>query len=300
MPSSQKFHFISGLPRSGSTLLSALLRQNPKFHADISSPVSGLIQGMISQFSAGSEFASLITPQQREDLLNGVFDSYYKDHTEDVIFDTNRSWNAQLPDLMKIHPDSKVICLVRNVAWVMDSLERQYRDNSFENTLLFSDPATRSTVYTRVESLANANSLVGYPWHALREACYSEYADRLVLVDYDLLTGRPAEVMGLLYEFLGEEPFAHDFENVEFSSPEFDANLGVNSLHQVHPKVQPMPRESLLPPDLFEKYASLSFWQNLPQSRAFRIVSDAEISPGGDVSNVSSVKGAPDHTQHTA
>ncbi|MBU0835751.1 MAG: sulfotransferase, partial [Gammaproteobacteria bacterium] len=27
------YHFISGLPRSGSTLLAALLRQNPRFHA---------------------------------------------------------------------------------------------------------------------------------------------------------------------------------------------------------------------------------------------------------------------------
>jgi sulfotransferase len=25
-------HFISGLPRSGSTLLAAILRQNPRFH----------------------------------------------------------------------------------------------------------------------------------------------------------------------------------------------------------------------------------------------------------------------------
>jgi hypothetical protein len=30
-------HFISGLPRSGSTLLAAILRQNPHFHATISS-----------------------------------------------------------------------------------------------------------------------------------------------------------------------------------------------------------------------------------------------------------------------
>ncbi|MBD9680249.1 sulfotransferase, partial [Pseudomonas sp. PDM18] len=35
----QNFHFISGLPRSGSTLLSAILLQNPRFHAGMSSPV---------------------------------------------------------------------------------------------------------------------------------------------------------------------------------------------------------------------------------------------------------------------
>jgi sulfotransferase len=35
-------HFISGLPRSGSTLLAAILRQNPRFHSGMSSPVGAL------------------------------------------------------------------------------------------------------------------------------------------------------------------------------------------------------------------------------------------------------------------
>jgi hypothetical protein len=33
-------HFISGLPRSGSTLLAALLRQNPRFEAGMSGPLA--------------------------------------------------------------------------------------------------------------------------------------------------------------------------------------------------------------------------------------------------------------------
>lgn len=36
-------HFISGLPCSGSTLLSGILKQNPEFHAGMSSPVGSLI-----------------------------------------------------------------------------------------------------------------------------------------------------------------------------------------------------------------------------------------------------------------
>ncbi|MEG4005469.1 sulfotransferase [Microcoleus sp. Pol11C1] len=36
-----KAYFISGLPRSGSTLLAALLRQNPRFYSAMTSPVGG-------------------------------------------------------------------------------------------------------------------------------------------------------------------------------------------------------------------------------------------------------------------
>ena len=40
-------HFISGLPRSGSTLLAALLRQNPRFQAGMSGPLAGLFGALL-------------------------------------------------------------------------------------------------------------------------------------------------------------------------------------------------------------------------------------------------------------
>lgn len=54
------YHFISGLPRSGSTLLSALLLQNPRFHAGISSPVGPLFDNIRHMFAAGSEFGPVL------------------------------------------------------------------------------------------------------------------------------------------------------------------------------------------------------------------------------------------------
>lgn len=268
----RRFHFISGLPRSGSTLLSAILRQNPRFSAGMSSPVSGLFEAVLTHVSAGSEMGPLVDRPTRERLLRGLFTSYYDGNPADVIFDTSRAWTAKLPALTTLFPDAKVICCVRNVAWIMDSIERQFRQNGFENTKLFVNAAERSTVYTRVEALANANRMVGFPWHALKEACWSEFADRLVLVDYDLLAARPAEVIALLYQFLGEEPFAHDFDNVVYDAAAFDLELGIQGLHTVHKKVAPRPRKTILPPDLFQRYANIAFWQQMPGSAAFKIV----------------------------
>jgi sulfotransferase len=269
-------HFISGLPRSGSTLMSAILRQNPRFHAGMSSPVASLFEGVLAQVSAGSELSTMVDQAQRARLLRGLFDSYYDGVKQPVIFDTNRAWTSQLPALMTLFPDAKIICCVRDVAWVMDSIERQFRNNAFENTRLFNNAAERSTVYTRVEALANANRMVGFPWHALREACFSDYATRLVLVEYDLVAARPAEVFKLIYDFLGEVPFQHDFSNVEYDAPAFDAQLGLDGLHRVHPKVEARPRQTILPPDLFERYSKLAFWRDMPTSKVYRIVAQAE------------------------
>ena len=100
-----RYHFISGLPRAGSTLLAAVLNQNPRFHAGMSSPVASLFEGIIAQVSAGSELSTMVNQEQRAKLLRGLFDSYYADTENPVIFDTNRAWTSQLPALMKLFPE---------------------------------------------------------------------------------------------------------------------------------------------------------------------------------------------------
>lgn len=264
-----RFHFISGLPRSGSTLLAALLRQNPRFHASMTSPVGTLFRGLLNQLGAGSEYGADVSTEQRRRLARGLFDAYYADHADKaVVFDTNRMWSAHMPALLDLYPGAKLIACVRNVAWIMDSLERRYRANPFEITRLFNDDTERNTVYSRVETLAQANRLVGYPWTALKEAVYGEQAASLLVVDYELLAAAPAQVMPLIYQFIGEPAFEHDYERVQYDAPEFDARLGLHGLHTVRAQVSLQPRSTILPPDLFEKFAALSFWKDLSNSRA--------------------------------
>jgi sulfotransferase len=265
----QTHHFISGLPRAGSTLLAALLLQNPRFHAGMTSPVGSLFSNMLTQFGAGSEFGAVITKEQRRRLLRSLFDAYYADQADkQVIFDTHRGWSAQMPLLMDQFPGAKVIACVRNVAWIMDSLERRFRANPYEITRLFGDSVERNTVYSRVDTLAQRNRLVGFPWTALKEAFYGEHAGSLLIVEYDFLAQAPQKVMPLIYRFLGEPEFAHDFDNVIYDAPEFDAPLGMHGMHKVRAKVAVEKRATILPPDLFEQYAQLSFWKNAAGSRA--------------------------------
>ncbi len=235
----------------------------------MTSPLGSLFSTVLEQCSAGSEFGAVIDHDMRRRLLRGLFDSYYGDKVETpVIFDTNRQWCARLPALNELFPKAKVIACVRNVAWVMDSMERLYRANPFENTKLFVDATERNTVESRVETLAQRNRLVGYAWSALKEAYYGEQADSLLIIDYDLLTQAPERVMRLVYQFIDEPWYEHDFDNLAYDAPEFDQALGVAGLHKVKRKVELTPRRTILPPDLFEKYAELSFWNDGRSSAA--------------------------------
>lgn len=265
----RKFHFISGLPRSGSTLLAAVLRQNPRFHAGITSPVGSLLSAMLAHFSAGSEFGPVIEQERRRCLLRGLFENYYADQAhQEVVFDTNRLWCAKLPALLDLFPSMKVIACVRNVAWVMDSIERLYRANPYENTKLFNDDVERNTVYSRIDTLAQRNRLVGFSWAALKEAFYGEHADSLLLVEYELLAQAPEKVLRLVYEFIGERWFEHDLAHVSYDAPEFDQALGLSGLHRVRQQIVLESRRTILPPDLFEQYSQLSFWHDGRSSAA--------------------------------
>ncbi|WP_430458217.1 sulfotransferase family protein [Rheinheimera sp.] len=257
----QKYHFISGLPRSGSTLLSGILKQNPKFHASISSPVAALMNGALEQMGANSESYTFFNEQKRKAISKALFQAYYSDISNPVIFDTNRQWTARLHQLVELFDDFKVICCVRNPAWVMDSFEKIYRKNPFDYSRMF-NAASRQTVYSRCDSLISANGTVGSAWTALKEAYYGEFSDRLLLVDYDLLTQKPARTIELIYQFIGEPLFPHDFDQVDYNESEFDQQLGVKGLHQVRKKVEFKARRSILPPDLFVKYQEMDFWQD--------------------------------------
>ncbi len=211
----------------------------------------------------------MISLEQRRNLLCGLFANFYADQkNKNIIFDTNRLWCSKISALMNLFPQAKVIACVRNVAWVLDSFERLYRANPFENTKLFNDDIERNTVYSRVETLAQRNRLVGFAWAALKEAYYGEHASSLLVVEYDLLAKAPEKVMRLVYEFLGEPWFEHDFESVYYDAPEFDQALGLAGLHRVRQKVALKQRSTILPPDLFDQYASLSFWDNSEGSAA--------------------------------
>lgn len=268
-------HFISGLPRAGSTLLAALLRQNPRFRAGMTGPAGALFNAMLRETSARTEAGVFVDEEMRIRLLRGVFDAVHHETPEGgVAFDTNRLWTTKLPALVRLFPAARVVCCVRNPAWVVDSIERLVRRNAFEASGLFGfDPA--GTVYSRAEALSAAGGMLGFAWQALREAVFGEHADRLLLVRYESLTANPMGTLAAIYGFIGEEFFPHDPQHIEptWDMVEFDMRLGTPGLHEVGRAVRAAPRATILPPDLFARYERDAFWEDLAQlPKAVRIV----------------------------
>jgi sulfotransferase len=253
-----KIHFIAGLPRSGSTLLAALLRQNPGFHASMSGPVASMFMNTSKSMSGANEMALFISNDTRERVLRTMVEAYYATIPDShLIFDTSRSWCALLPILCKLFPQSLVLCCVRSPAWILDSIERHVQANLIQPSRMFShEPA--GNVYTRIEALIKGG-FVGGSLSALRQAWFGEHASRLIAVRYESLAEHPNETLQGIYEFLGEPHFVHDFEHVDYREPEYDEVLGLPGFHTVAPRVELKKRTTILPPDLFSQH-NRPFW----------------------------------------
>jgi len=258
----QGIHFISGLPRSGSTLLAALLRQNPALHANITSPLGSMVGTLLQDMSQGNETSVFIDDAQRTTILRGLFDGYYHAiHPAKTVFDTNRGWTIRLPLLATLFPAAKMICCVRHIPWILDSIERLIRRNEVQLSKIFAFE-TAGTVYSRAEGLMGATGMVGFALNALKQAMHGAQTDRLLLLPYDTLVRTPATALDAIYAFTGLPKFTHDFDNLAFDATEFDARLGTPGLHDIRPKVEPAERTSILPPDLWQRFEGASIWRD--------------------------------------
>lgn len=256
----KKFHFISGLPRSGSTLLTGILRQNPRFYSDIS---DSLLEFTLSIVNSNMDNAvrSLNSELRLKNTINGIFDGYYKHIDREIIFNCNRGWTKHLEYIYQLNDNFRVICCVRDYKWILNSFERLYKHRSLRQPVNLPSYGNNTlTVWHRTDFLGN-DSFVRFNYNALQEAFYGPYKKHMLFVEYDDLTKTPKDTIQRIYDFIEEPYYDHNFNEVEYSNQEYDDPLLLPGLHTVRKKVEYVENDIILPPDLWEKYSNWEFWR---------------------------------------
>lgn len=260
----KKYNFISGLPRSGSTLLSTILNQNPRFTAGISDPLHDFIKSKITAVNTNVGMSDVVPEDRLYDLIRADFDAFYKDDNE-ICFNTGRAWTADTSLLKKLYPDFKMIVMMRSIPWILDSFERLHRKNPTSIKPLY-DHVDWPSVYERTHllmgNIPNHAGRVKGPLDCLKQAVFSEENSHIIFIDYNALASYPEEVMKHIYDFLDEPYFEHDFSNTEASYSNYDESAKIDGLHDVRKNVEYTPRNTILPPDLFALYANEDFWNH--------------------------------------
>lgn len=261
-------YFISGLPRAGSTLLCNILAQNSKFYV---SPATSGCHDIL--FNIRNQWDRLIEHQaeginydQLRNVMRAALNAY---HLTDkpVIIDKGRGWLSliEMIEFVKNSP-CKIIVPVRDIAEVLASFEMLWRKSTGKTQWAFeqADYFKAQTVEGRCDIWASAGQPIGLAYNRLKDALARNTRSELHFVEMDDLTRAPAETMRKLYAFLGEEPFEHNFVNIEQVTREDDVNVHrIPDLHTIRPTVAPLPKRALevLGPELTQRYSNLEIWR---------------------------------------
>jgi sulfotransferase len=256
----KRYHFISGLPRSGSTLLTTILNQNPNFYSNISNPLARFVRSIITESHAGPGYALQCPESKRFELVQNLIETYHSHLDQEVCFNTNRGWTAILPILERTHPDAKIICCVRDIRWVLDSFEQLFKKNPFSLSRMYSDQEAES-VYTRAYASMSPGHTVRFAYDSLKEAITGPQKHKIMLVEYENLARNPEMMMRAIYAFIDEPYYEHDFNNVEAAYDEYDIEAGIQGLHTIRRNIEFIEREPILPPDLWNEFANLEVWR---------------------------------------
>jgi sulfotransferase len=264
---SKVVHFIAGLPRSGSTLLANVLAQNPRFHTTGTSGVLEILFQVRNNWESLGEFQAM-PPEASQSaklrVLRAILDAFHADSARPVVFDKSRSWLAYLEMAERIlGRQARVLVPVRDLRDVLASFEKLWRQTSASAQI--AQEAKHyfefQTVEGRCAVWARGDQPVGLAYNRIKDALQRGFADRMHFVRFEELTRSPAATMARIYDFLAEEPFAHDFEHVEQVTTEDDRVHGFASLHTIRNRIEPVPPQ--WPGILGESahpYANLALW----------------------------------------
>ena len=286
---SKTYHFISGLPRSGSTLLSSILKQNPRFTSGISDPLHSYAHSIIRDTNTAVGMDAAVPIEKRRELIRDMFDSFYKNDRE-VCFNTNRGWTSNTSLLKNLFPNFKMIVCLRDVPWILDSFEQLNAKNPYTIKPLYHHQEL-GNVHDRCRILMgempNFGGYVHGPLINVQQSMFCNEISHICYVEYDTLVQNPRAAMQQIYQFLGEPWYEHDFDNVEDSYDEFDDQAKIVGLHTVRKKVEYQDRRSILPGELWDRYGPMSFWkQNFAQRQSLNWIT-------GNLANISVKKSIP-------
>lgn len=252
------YYFIAGLPRSGSTLLSSILNQNPNFYGDIASPLRIIIKNIIDIITS-SENNFTINEEQRKDFLRSVFDGYYQNNKKSIIFDTSRGWTTDIPLLKSLFPNTKIICPVRDIVSILNSFEILFSKNPFYTKTLtnFND-----NIFVRCDEMISKDGIIGKSLLSLEEG-FSFCSEIIYFVEYENLCKEPEKTMKNIYKFLEEPYYSHCFDNIQYSNESFDIACNLKDLHAVKNKVEYNPPKFILPERILKEYGEMNmeFWR---------------------------------------
>jgi sulfotransferase len=264
------YHFLAGLPRSGNTLLSALLNQNPDIYSTPLSPLPSFMWDFAST-ADNSEQVNRNTENRikTEIFLSSFMDNYYKEVEKPVVIDREKAWGtpANLSIVKKyITPTPKIIFTVRDILEIIASfvkMDAQYLKNNAADASYYI-ANYRSPKDLICEHLMALNSDIDKGLLSLSSAFYPENKGMFHIVEYNDLVLNPDETMAGIYDFLEMPHYEHNFNKIKKVEQDNDEAIGLpKDLHDIKKSLtQSSTSLDILSDYIKHKYSNMEFWRD--------------------------------------
>ena len=270
----KEFFFLSGMQRSGATILSQILNQNPDIWV---TPASPLFRMMVTQSQSHNELENkdYNTSAKIDNVIATIPHAFYQDKSAKYIIDKNLNWPSPLgvEIITKyITKNVKFICPVRNVLDVLTSFDTivnahpDSKNNIMDEQVLAAIDADKPLADRRADYLMQDNKDVSLSLNFMKHAAIPEYRHLFHFVEYDDFVNDPKKEINKIYDFLEIEKYNHEFENIKDVSGISKISVtGIKNLHTIRPTVQKISRrpEDVFLPETIKRYSGLEFWREL-------------------------------------
>lgn len=236
---------MAGLPRSGSTLLSAILNQNPDIYSGAQTDFNRIMLNIYHETQRSESFASGYNPEGYVNLMRQVLNNFYFNVDKKYVIDKNRTWgtidNIKLLDLLS--NDVKIICPVRPILEILASFVElaSKNPNNFIDRKIKDIPAGyyRPINDARCDVLMADNDSLQHSIFSIATALLPEHRHKFHFVKYEDLVSSPDQSMNKIYDFLNIPKFKHNFNNLKWNEMPNEVNVfGISNMHSVKPTLK--------------------------------------------------------------
>lgn len=252
--------FLSGLPRTGSTLLTSILSQNPDIYVDGSSPLARILFGVsrTCNFFASEGLIRIGREDFTEELLTTIPEMFYKNVNHKYIVEKDRAWGRDELDLIKyVSEKPRVLMMIRPITDIVRSFVHVKRING---DLL----PEKDLLIAGVDPFMDAIQNTAY---ALQNV-----SDKFLFGTYDQLVTEPDYFMNKVYDFWGIPSFSHSYTKIKNPKPENDRAFRTEGLHDVRPNLKKRVYETKVSKHLwkFAKELDVALWEDVEKAKAIR------------------------------
>ena len=255
-------YLVAGLPRSGSTLMQYVLRQNPQVHTEPVSSLFTLFNNIYANWDSIESNKEYVNETAKLNVLKGLLQNYHESTSKPIVFDKDRMWISRIALLEKVLGTKvKILCPVRNPAEILSSFEKLRKNNPL--SLMPAEMGVDgSTIAGRCLYYAGPAGPLGIAHAVIKDAITMGYLDRMLFIDYNRFCNSPKSQTKRIYEFFELESFDHDYENIEQKEVFNDLSHSLPGLHKIKTKLDKTTVNCVeyLGLDLYEQYNRQIFW----------------------------------------